>query len=73
MINKNIFSDKINYNILLYYIRKMEEQAPLSNQIKSEKKFMFEENNKKYEIILRLNDSSIDINLKDVNSFPQLN
>ena len=51
----------------------MEEQAPLSNQIKSEKKFMFEENNKKYEIILRLNDSSIDINLKDVNSFPQLN
>lgn len=46
---------------------------PLSNQIKSEKKFMFEENNKKYEIIFRLNDSSIDINLKDVNSFPQLN
>jgi len=27
---------------------------------------MFEENNKKYEIILRLNDSSIDINLKDI-------
>jgi len=37
MINKNIFFDKINYNILLYYIRKMEEQSPLSNQIKSEK------------------------------------
>jgi hypothetical protein len=51
----------------------MEEQAPLSIQIKSEKKFLVEEDNKKYEIIFRLNDSSIDINLKDVNSFPQLN
>ena len=51
----------------------MVEQTPLSNQIKSEKKFLFEENNKKYEITFRLKDSSIDINLKDVNSFPQLN
>ena len=44
----------------------MEEHAPLSIQIKSEKKFLVEEDNKKYEIIFRLNDSSIDINLKDV-------
>jgi hypothetical protein len=51
----------------------MEEQAPLSKQFKSEKKFLVEENNKKYEISFRLNDSSIDINLKDVNSFPQIN
>ena len=51
----------------------MEEQAPLSKQFKSEKKFLVEENNKKYEITFRLNDSSININLKDVNSFPQLN
>ena len=42
----------------------MEEQAPLSKQFKSEKKFLVEENNKKYEISFRLNDSSININLK---------
>ena len=51
----------------------MEEPILLTKQIKSEKKFFHEESNKKYEIIFRLSNSSIDINIKDNYSFPQLN
>lgn len=51
----------------------MEEPILLTKQIKSEKKFVHEENNKKYEIIFILYNTSIDINIKDTNSFPQSN
>ena len=51
----------------------MEEPMLLTREIKSEKKFVYEENNKKYDIIFKLNNSLIDIYLKDNNSFPQSN
>ena len=51
----------------------MEEPKLLTTQIKSEKKFVHEEKNKKYEIIFRLNNSLIEIHIKDNNSFPQSN
>ena len=51
----------------------MEEPILLTKQIKSEKKFVHEENNKKYEIIFIFYKTSIDINIKDTNSFPQSN
>ena len=50
-----------------------QKPAPLTPEIQCEKKYLIEEENKKYDIFYKLNPSLISIVLIDNNSFPQMN